>query len=119
MKNLFKKIVCTKTLYNYIDFVILKVKILLTVDERLTRKRIIVKIKNKTSESVTEGILNIYNSFGSNANVIFKSITSDNGNEFAKLKETLPSTDIYYAHPYSSEERGTNEKQNSLIRYLP
>ena len=28
----------------------------------------------------------------------------------------LPETKIYYAHPYSSFERGTNEKQNSLVR---
>lgn len=175
VKNMFDKMVCTKTLYNYIDMGLLKVKnidlplrvkinkksrrirknrrilgesienrptiinerkdfgnweidtvigkknkgsVLLTLDERLTRKRIIVKIKGKTSEAVTEGILKIYNSMGSNADKIFKSITSDNGSEFAKLKETLPSTDIYYAHPYSSGERGTNEKQNSLVRYF-
>lgn len=175
VKNLFDKTVCTKTLYNYIDLGILKVKnidlplrvklnkksrkvrknrrilgesienrpevinkreefghweidtivgtrnkgsVLLTLDERLTRKRIIVKIKSKTSEAVAEGILRIYSSFGSNADIIFKSITSDNGSEFAKLTETLPSTNIYYAHPYSAGERGTNEKQNSLTRYF-
>lgn len=28
----------------------------------------------------------------------------------------MPFADIYYAHPYSSFERGTNEKQNSLLR---
>ena len=95
-----------------------KSSVLLTLDERLTRKRIIVKIKNRTSEAVTEGISSIYNSFGSSADIIFKSITSDNGSEFARLSETLPSTDTYYAHPYSSGERGTNEKQNSLIRYF-
>ena len=50
--------------------------------------------------------------------MIFKSITSDNGSEFVKLKEALSSVDIYYSHPYSSFERGTNEKQNSLIRYF-
>lgn len=174
-KNLFEKTVCTKTLYNYIDLGILKVKnidlplrvklnkktrkirknrrilgesienrpniinerkefghweidtvvgtknkgsVLLTLDERLTRKRIIVKIKSRTSEAVTKGISSIYNSFGTNADIIFKSITSDNGSEFTKLAETLPSVDIYYAHPYSSGERGTNEKQNSLVRYF-
>jgi len=82
------------------------------------RKRIIVKIEGKTSEAVTDGILKIYNSFGTSAAAIFKSITSDNGSEFSKLTETLPLTDIYYAHPYSSGERGTNEKQNSLVRYF-
>lgn len=47
---------------------------------------------------------------------VFRSITSDNGSEFAALPEQLPETTIYYAHPYSSYERGLNEKQNSLIR---
>lgn len=174
-KNLFDKTVCTKTLYNYIDLGILKVRnidlplrvklnkksrkvrknrrilgesienrpniinerkefghweidtiagrknkgaVLLTLDERLTRKRIIAKIESKTSEAVTEGILKICNRLGTKAAEVFKSITSDNGSEFAKLTETLPSTDIYYAHPYSSWERGTNEKQNSLVRYF-
>ena len=41
---------------------------------------------------------------------IFISITSDNGGEFALLNESVPFADIYYAHPYSSFERGTNEK---------
>lgn len=175
MTNQFSKIVCTKTLYNYIDLGLLRVKnidlplrvklnkkahrvrqnrrilgesiekrneiinerkefghweidtvigtkakgsVLLTLDERVTRKRIIIKIKDKTAEAVREGILKIYNSFGNNASKIFKSITSDNGSEFVKLKETLPSVDIYYSHPYSSFERGTNEKQNSLVRYF-
>jgi IS30 family transposase len=59
--------------------------------------------------------LKIYSSFGDNAAKIFKSITS----EFTKLSATLPSsTSIYYAHPYSSAERGTNKKLNSLVRYF-
>lgn len=174
-KNLFKKTVCTKTLYNYIDLGILKVKnidlplrvklnkksrkirknrrilgesiekrpnkinerkefghweidtiagkrnkgsVLLTLDERLTRKRIIVKIKSKTTEAVKDGLLKIYDNFGASAPMIFKSITSDNGSEFSRLAETLPLSNIYYAHPYASGERGTNEKQNSLVRYF-
>ena len=35
---------------------------------------------------------------------------------FATLKEILPNIPIYYAHPYLSFERGTNEKQNSIVR---
>ena len=77
-----------------------------------------IKIKNKTAEAVKDSLLKIYDSFGNNASMIFKSITSDNGSEFVKLKEALPSVDIYYSHPYSSFERRTNEKQNSLIRYF-
>lgn len=90
--------------------------VLLTLDERKTRKRIIVKLPNKTMFSVKEGISKIVSSFGEKAKYIFKSITSDNGSEFSGLSEAIPFAHIYYAHPYSSFERGTNEKQNSLIR---
>ncbi|MEE0859213.1 MAG: IS30 family transposase, partial [Acutalibacteraceae bacterium] len=54
--------------------------------------------------------------YGDLAPKIFKSITSDNGSEFATLSEIVPFADVYYAHPYSSFERRTNEKQNSLLR---
>ncbi len=51
-----------------------------------------------------------------------KTITFDNGTEFARHEEmakTLP-VDIYFAAPYSSYQRGTNENTNGLIRrYLP
>ena len=68
--------------------------------------------------AVARGIGHIKAEYGENFDKIFKSITSDNGSEFAQLSNTLPNTKIYYAHPYSSFERGTNEKQNSLIRYF-
>ena len=51
-----------------------------------------------------------------------KTLTLDNGKEFAK-HETLAKAlgiDIYFAHPYSSNERAINENTNGLIRqYLP
>ena len=52
--------------------------------------------------------------------IIFKSITSDNGSEFAKLSQVFPNSQVFYAHPNSAFERGTNEKQNSLVRrFIP
>ena len=51
-----------------------------------------------------------------------ESITADNGKEFAAHQEISQalSVDFYFAHPYSSWERGTNENTNGLIRqYLP
>ena len=49
-------------------------------------------------------------------------ITSDNGKEFAgheKVARALRA-DFYFAHPYASWERGTNENTNGLIRqYFP
>lgn len=47
---------------------------------------------------------------------LFKTITCDNGCEFAAAKEMEQFAPIYYCHPYSSWERGTNENQNKLIR---
>ena len=58
---------------------------------------------------------------------MFKSITFDNGVEFMGYKGIEKSclrkkerTNIYYAHPYCSGERGTNENNNRLIRrFIP
>ena len=58
----------------------------------------------------------------------FKTITVDNGSEFLnhkKMEESLRSktkkrTQIYYCHPYSSWERGTNEQTNGMVRrFIP
>jgi IS30 family transposase len=51
-----------------------------------------------------------------------KTMTYDNGLEMANHKWLTKKTkmDIYFAHPYSSWERGTNENTNGLIRrFLP
>jgi len=47
----------------------------------------------------------------------FKSITVDNGSEFQDEKgiRTLASS-VYYCHPYTSCERGSNENANCIIR---
>ena len=89
---------------------------LLCLDERYSRKRYLVKIASRSAEAVAEGIQKIKRRCGENFPKIFQTITSDNGSEFADLPSLLPETKIYYAHPYSSFERGTNEKQNSLVR---
>lgn len=51
-----------------------------------------------------------------------KTITADNGKEFAehqKIAEKL-GIDFFFAHPYHSWERGSNENLNGLIRqYIP
>lgn len=51
-----------------------------------------------------------------------KTITADNGKEFAGHKEVAKKlkADYYFAQPYSSWERGLNENKNGLIRqYFP
>ena len=87
---------------------------LLSLDERLTRKRHLVKIPSRSSDAVRVGLEKIAELYGES---VFKSVTSDNGSEFVDLGRYLPkSTKVYYAHQYSSYERGTNEKKNSLVR---
>lgn len=103
-----------------IDTVIGKKKkdepVLLTMTERLTRYQIILKIKGKYEEAVNEGLKQL-NLDHPHFPQLFKSITSDNGSEFAGLTELINDlSDVYFAHPYSSWERGTNERHNGLIR---
>ena len=91
-------------------------EVLLTLDERMTRKRHIVKLPAKTAKAVEEGLKQLRKEYGKTWPKVFHTITCDNGSEFASLSKLFTDTKIYYAHPYSAWERGTNEKQNSLIR---
>lgn len=101
--------------------------VLLTLTERKTRKQIIRKLKDKTQKAVVRAINGIERQMGTEAFcTIFKSITADNGSEFLDheaLERAVsggPRTHIYYAHPYSSWERGSNENANRIIRrFIP
>ena len=86
--------------------------------ERMTRKEIIRKIPGKTAEAVQIAILNLVNETGDCFSKVFKTITADNGSEFGEIAtlEDNTATKVYFAHPYTSCERGTNERHNGLIR---
>lgn len=176
VNHLFEHIPCTKTLYNYIDLGLLKVKNLdlilkvrrkprkskytrehkllygtsiderpdsvnerhefghwegdsivgkngkssiLTLVERITNNVIILKVKAKTADETLKALKRLKRQ--GHFKDIFKSITFDNGSEFASSAafEKL-GTKVYYAHPYSAYERGINEHTNGIIRrYLP
>lgn len=93
--------------------------VLLSLDERVSRKRHLVKIDARDTKSVKQGLEKIMALYpAENLKDIFKTITSDNGSEFAELSKDFLDVDIFFAHPHSSFERGTNEKQNSLVRKL-
>ena len=95
-------------------------EVLLTLDERMTRKRHIVKLPAKTAQAVAEGLKQLQKKYGESWPDVFRTLTCDNGSEFAKLPELFTDTAIYYAHPYSAWEGGTNEKQNSMLhRFFP
>ena len=98
---------------------------LLVLSERLTRKEIIMPIKTQSSKEVVKALNKIEHRFGKNFKRIFKTITVDNGSEFADCPGIEKSiygkgkrTKVYYCHPYSSWERGTNERLNREIRRL-
>ncbi|MGQ7395482.1 IS30 family transposase, partial [Streptococcus suis] len=89
-------------------------KCLLVLTDRRSRYQIIRLIPNKSAEAVNQALKIVLKEFQ------IKSITTDNGSEFSRLSEVFPEEYIYYAHPYSSWERGTNENHNRLIRrWLP
>lgn len=92
-----------------------------TVVERKTRKSIWVKAADHTAESIQAAVRSVIDYFGSMAPAIFKSITADNGSEFAKLAELeSEGIKVYFTHPYSSWEKGTNECHNKLLRrFIP
>jgi IS30 family transposase len=95
---------------------------LMTITERKTRKELIRKIPNQSSESIMNALQTLAIDAGDLFSTVFKSITADNGSEFAELSnlEEITGTKIYFAHPYTSSERGTNERHNGLIRrFIP
>lgn len=96
---------------------------LLVLTERLTREEIIVKLKDQTAASVVRALDQIERRWGKRFPEVFRTITVDNGVEFSFFEQMQKSflnkgsrTSIFYCHPYSSYERGSNENQNKLIR---
>jgi len=95
--------------------------VLLTLVERKTRFEIMLKIDQQDQLKVNQAMSTLYSQLGSQAEAIFKTITSDNGLEFPGIYELLTGiTDVFFAHPYASHERGTKENQHKLVRrFIP
>ena len=96
-------------------------EVLLTLVERLSTHALILKIPHKDANSVMEGIEQLKDYFGEKWCLVFQTITSDNGSEFARLAELKQDgTDVYFTHPYTSCERPVNERHNGILRrFLP
>lgn len=96
---------------------------ILTLVERKTRKSIYILIKNKTQNEVINAIKKARKKLNGAFENIFKTITADNGSEFLDslgIKEAGKCEEVYYAHPYSSWERGSNENGNRMLRrFIP
>ena len=92
--------------------------VLLAADERKARKKHLVKIRAKTAEAIAEGMERLRELYDPQFSEVFRTVTCDNGSALAHLQEAVPEAKVYYAHPYAPWERGTNEKQNALVRYF-
>lgn len=103
--------------------------VLFTLTERKTREEIIMKIASKEAIEVAKALDKIERKYKGKFSEKFKTITFDNGPEFRKwmlLEKSYDKrkrgkrTTLYYAHPYRSGERGSNENGNRLIRrFIP
>ncbi len=91
---------------------------LVTLVERKSRFTLLKKINHRTAAATKEAIVQMMKPY----RLKTLTITCDNGKEFAdhlRIAEEL-NTDVYFAHPYSSWERATNENTNGLLRqYFP
>ena len=97
-----------------------------TLVERKTRFQLVIKMKDRKADTVYKAIKLLKKRYPElkeyNLKDIFKTITFDNGVEFSRWKdiEKFLKTKTYFAHPYSSCERGSNENGNKLLRiFLP
>lgn len=90
-----------------------------TLVERTTRYTIIVPLKEKDAESVRKAFAREIRTLPKE---LTKTLTYDQGKEMSEHKKFTFSTgmQVYFAHPGSPWERGTNENTNGLIRqYFP
>ena len=92
--------------------------VLVTMVERFSRYTLIARAENKSSDAVTIALLKRMAPTRDKV----ETLTYDNGKEFAKhlFIDDILDSQGYFAHPYSSWERGLNENTNGLIRqYFP
>jgi transposase, IS30 family len=83
--------------------------------ERKTRYTVAIKVADKSAETVTWATIAAIKKLPPEK---VKTMTFDNGKEFAGFKELERELEMrsYFARPYHSWERGTNENTNGLLR---
>jgi len=98
---------------------------LLVLTERMTRTGIIMPMRDHTAASVVRALNRLERKYEKDFHRLFKSITVDNGSEFSNCDGMEKScrhkgkrTRLYYCHPYSAYERGSNENMNRMIRWF-
>ena len=92
--------------------------VLVTLVERKSKYLLVAKTSSRETKKVCQAICKIVKPMKN----IFHTLTVDNGLEFAMhglISKKLDS-DVFFAHPYHSWERGLNENTNGLLRqYFP
>lgn len=103
-------------------------KTYMTLLERVTKKYIVIEMKEHTNKCVKEAIDSLEERYGKYFKKIFKSMTTDNGHEFknyerierSKKDEKERRTIVYYTDPYSAWQKGMNENCNGILRrFIP
>jgi IS30 family transposase len=93
--------------------------VILTLVERKTRKSPYALVKNKTQNEAVAAIRRLRRRIKGDFSAVFKTITADKGSEFLDseaIKKAAKCEEVYYVHPYSSWERGSNENGNRILR---
>ncbi len=91
---------------------------LVTIVERKSRYLLVGRVRSTTAEEVTAMTTKLLREHQAKV----RTITADNGREFAQHEKIAAAVgaEFYFAHPYHSWERGTNENTNGLLRqYFP
>ncbi len=93
-------------------------KVLLTLLERKSRAFLIIPLKDRKPDSVMHAFEELKEQYREHFSEVFKTITTDNGSEFSDLAQLEKDTGtlVYFAHPYTSWEKGSIERFNGLIR---
>lgn len=89
---------------------------LLVMTERKTRYELVRVLESKSAREVLRVLNELRQQMGTDFRKVFRALFCDNGGEFAAAKEMEQFAPVYYCHPYSSWERGSNENQNKLVR---
>ena len=103
-------------------------KTYMTILERMTKKYIVIEMKEHTNMCIKEAIDKLEMKYGESFKKKFKSMTTDNGHEFlnydkieiSKINSKERRITVYYADPYSSWQKGMNENCNGILRrFIP
>ena len=88
-----------------------------TIVERLTGYYLSIKIDGKTVNGVAAAMEQLHQQYGEHFPEVFRTITTDNGSEFADFSSAERyGSKIYFAEPYSAWQRPVNERTNRLLR---